>query len=104
MFNPVEETEEDWQLEIESDVKDECSKFGGVLHCHVEKDTMVRTIFLRSDRLSTSFKGEVFLKFESVDAATRAITALNGRWFAGRQIGASYVPEVTYVQRYPEAA
>mmetsp|Transcript_33646 Transcript_33646/g.95156 ORF Transcript_33646/g.95156 Transcript_33646/m.95156 type:complete len:532 (+) Transcript_33646:298-1893(+) len=74
MFDPSTETEPDWEVEIGEDVKDECSKFGPVLHHHVDKMS----------------KGFVYLKFATVDAAQKAQSALNGRWFAGREVIAEF--------------
>jgi hypothetical protein len=39
MFDPAEETEEGWDLDIAEDVKEECEKHGPVLHIAVQKDT-----------------------------------------------------------------
>ena len=41
-------------------------------------------------------QGFVYLKFDSVDSARKAISALDGRWFAGKQIDASFIPEATF--------
>lgn len=35
-------------------------------------------------------QGFVYLKFVSGDGASKAQAALNGRWFAGRQIAADF--------------
>jgi len=87
MFNPSEETEPNWDFDIKEDVSAECQKYGTVLHCYVDK---------RSE-------GHVFLKFGSVPAAQNAINSLNGRWFARKQIEASFVNEKDYYSRFPEA-
>ncbi|KAI9323564.1 hypothetical protein BX666DRAFT_2022291 [Dichotomocladium elegans] len=80
MFNPAEETEPDWVKDLETDVKEECSKFGEVEH-----------IFLDGESL-----GEVYLKFRTVEAGEKALEGLNGRWFGGKQISAVFVPEAIY--------
>ncbi|KAJ2964986.1 hypothetical protein NQZ79_g184 [Umbelopsis isabellina] len=69
MFNPAEETEPNWVQELEADIKDECSQYGQILHVNVNDDSL----------------GEVFLKFENVQSGERAVKALNGRWFGGKQ-------------------
>eukprot|EP01026_Neomeris_dumetosa_P059119 TRINITY_DN5518_c0_g1_i4.p2 TRINITY_DN5518_c0_g1~~TRINITY_DN5518_c0_g1_i4.p2 ORF type:complete len:530 (+),score=86.01 TRINITY_DN5518_c0_g1_i4:141-1592(+) len=74
MFNPEEETELDWDLEIKEDVGEECRKNGQVLHIYVDKYS----------------KGFVYVKMDSVESAQRAMKALHGRWFAGRQIVAEF--------------
>jgi RNA-binding protein 39 len=73
--------------EIEVDVKDECNKFGPVVHIHVEKES----------------NGFVWLKFGHIPGAHNAVNQLNGRWFAGKQIEAELISEETYYQRFPEA-
>lgn len=89
MFDPEQETESNWDKALEDDVVDECSRYGRVLHCHVEKD---------------SSTGEVYAKFGDYRAADAAVNALNGRWFGGRQVSASTVPEGMYHVRFPKAA
>ncbi|KAI7902219.1 uncharacterized protein BX663DRAFT_512159 [Cokeromyces recurvatus] len=80
MFNPSEETEPDWVSDLETDVKLECEKYGHVEYIKVNADSM----------------GEVFLKFDSTNSAEKAISALNGRWFGGKQITAAYVSEAIF--------
>eukprot|EP01025_Chloroclados_australasicus_P056998 TRINITY_DN70982_c0_g1_i1.p2 TRINITY_DN70982_c0_g1~~TRINITY_DN70982_c0_g1_i1.p2 ORF type:complete len:205 (+),score=43.08 TRINITY_DN70982_c0_g1_i1:54-617(+) len=74
MFNPEEETEADWDLDIKEDVGEECSKHGDVIHIFVDKYS----------------KGFVYVRMDSVESAQRAMQALHGRWFAGKQIVAGY--------------
>lgn len=74
MFNPAEESEPNWELDIGEDVKAECSKYGEVVHVFVDKNS----------------KGFVYLKFMSTQGAQAAQQALNGRWFAGRRIAAEF--------------
>ena len=71
MFTPEEETEDDWDHEIAEEVKEECAKFGHVLFVHVDKE---------------SKDGFVYLKFDSVAAASAAQKALHGRWFNQKQL------------------
>ncbi|KAM5536237.1 hypothetical protein V8D89_010136 [Ganoderma adspersum] len=78
MFNPEEETERDWDKDLAEDVKGECeTKYGRVLAIKVEKES----------------QGEIYVKFETVDAAKEAIEGLNGRWFGGRQITAAFISD-----------
>ena len=74
MFDPAEETEPEWWIDIGEDVKDECSKHGPVSHIHVDKES----------------RGFVYLKFESTEGASAARQALHGRWFAGKMIAAEF--------------
>ncbi|OZJ05621.1 hypothetical protein BZG36_01506 [Bifiguratus adelaidae] len=69
MFNPAEETEPNWAKELEIDVKEECEKHGRVVHLAVDEDSV----------------GDIYVKYENVDAAKAAIAALQGRWFGGKQ-------------------
>lgn len=74
MFDSAEETEPHWEEEIAADVRSECQKYGDVAFVYV-------------DPMS---KGFVYLKFGTVQAASAAQKALNGRWFAGKQIAADF--------------
>ena len=49
MFSPEEEAPngEGWDTEIAKDVSEECSKWGQVMHCHVDKASMVRAYSFR---------------------------------------------------------
>jgi RNA-binding protein 39 len=87
MFDPTIETEPNWDLEIAEDVTEECSKFGSIVHCYVDKKS----------------QGFVYLKFGSIPGAQIAIKNLNGRWFSGRMISASFISENTYYKMFPEA-
>eukprot|EP01118_Nematostelium_gracile_P018115 TRINITY_DN793_c0_g1_i1.p1 TRINITY_DN793_c0_g1~~TRINITY_DN793_c0_g1_i1.p1 ORF type:complete len:279 (-),score=68.16 TRINITY_DN793_c0_g1_i1:30-866(-) len=87
MFDPENETEPDWDKELSDDIKDECSKYGSIVHIYVDKES----------------QGVVYLKFGSVPAAQNAINGLNGRWFAARMIYAEFVSEKTYYTRFADA-
>ncbi|KAG6336663.1 hypothetical protein ID866_2410 [Astraeus odoratus] len=78
MFNPEDETERDWDKELAEDVKGECEeKYGRVDAIKVEKDS----------------QGEIYVKFSSVESAKKAVQGLNGRWFGGRQISATFISD-----------
>ncbi|KAI9572994.1 hypothetical protein HD554DRAFT_2202804 [Boletus coccyginus] len=78
MFNPEEETERDWDRDLADDVKSECEdKYGKVDAIKVEKDS----------------QGEIYLKFNAIDSAKKAIQGLNGRWFGGRQVSAAFISD-----------
>ncbi|OCF57336.1 RNA-binding protein 39 [Kwoniella mangroviensis CBS 10435] len=81
MFNPDEETERNWDLDLAEDVKGEVeSKYGKVKRIKVEKMSA----------------GEVYIEFNEIDGATSAIKGLNGRFFGGRQLQASYISEALF--------
>ncbi|GJJ68818.1 RNA-binding protein 23/39 [Entomortierella parvispora] len=88
MFTDEDKTEPEWAKELEEDVKEEAEKNGPVVHIHVEQDS----------------PGEIYLKFDSVQSATNAVQTLGGRFFAGRQIIAAFLPEMLYNVRFPRAA
>ncbi|GAA5907879.1 hypothetical protein JCM8208_001970 [Rhodotorula glutinis] len=76
-FNPEEETERDWDLELAEDVKTECEeKYGAVVDIYVVKE---------------SNEGEIYIRFASPAVAVVALQGLNGRWFGGKQITATHV-------------
>ncbi|KIY64199.1 splicing factor, CC1-like protein [Cylindrobasidium torrendii FP15055 ss-10] len=78
MFNPDEEEGDNWDKELAEEVKNECStKYGNVLAIKVERES----------------QGEIYVKFESVDAAKEAVQGLNGRWFGGNQISAVFISD-----------
>lgn len=77
-FDPSEETEPDWDKALLDDVKAECeSRFGKVERIVIEKDS----------------KGEIYIQFEDLKSAKSALSNLNGRWFGGHQISASYISD-----------
>ncbi|RDX93788.1 RNA-binding protein 39, partial [Mucuna pruriens] len=66
MFDPSTETEPDFDIDIKEDVEEECSKYGRVKHIFVDKKSA----------------GFVYLRFETVEAASAAQRAMHMRWFA----------------------
>ncbi|KAL8287410.1 hypothetical protein RQP46_003268 [Phenoliferia psychrophenolica] len=77
-FNPEEETERDWDLELRDDVKGEAEqKYGKVAEIFVVKES----------------QGEIYIRFDTVDSAILAVAGLNGRWFGGRQISAAHTTD-----------
>ncbi|KAG0198729.1 hypothetical protein BGX28_007869 [Mortierella sp. GBA30] len=88
MFTEEDKNEPEWAKELEEDVKEEAEKSGPVVHIHVEQESA----------------GEIYLKFDSVQSATNAVHTLGGRFFAGRQIVAAFLPEMLYNVRFPRAA
>ncbi|KAL2521450.1 Splicing factor [Forsythia ovata] len=75
MFDPTSEMDLEFDLDIRDDVQEECSKYGAVKHIYVDKNSA----------------GYVYLRFESVDAASRAQQAMHKRWFARRLISAIFL-------------
>ncbi|KAJ7900311.1 hypothetical protein B0H14DRAFT_2556466 [Mycena olivaceomarginata] len=78
MFNPEEETEPDWDTDLADDVKGECTeKYGKVEAIKVERET----------------QGEIYLKFDTIESAKKAVQGLNGRWFGGNQVSAAFISD-----------
>lgn len=48
----------------------------------------------------TYSQGHVYVKFQSISNAAKALTALHGRWFGGKQIEASYVAESAFREKF----
>jgi RNA-binding protein 39 len=88
MFDPATETEPEWWIDIGQDVKEECSRYGSVHHVFVDRNS----------------PGFVYLKFDTVAAASAAKQALHTRWFAGRMIAAEFQFTALYIKEWPEAA
>lgn len=86
MFDPVKETDPDFDLEIREDVREEVSGHGRLLHIYVDK---------------TSKEGRIYLKFEVPQAAQGAMKALDGRWFAQNRIVASFMDPAEYAIQFP---
>ncbi|TXG64872.1 hypothetical protein EZV62_011866 [Acer yangbiense] len=87
MFDPTNETYEDFDMDIKEDVEGECSKFGKVKHIYVEKNSA----------------GFVYLRFENAQSAASAQQALHGRWFAGKMITATFMVPETYEAKFPDS-
>ena len=88
MFDPAKESGSGWDAEIRDDVIEECTRHGKVFHVFVDKQS----------------QGNVYVKCDTVDAATKSVNALHGRYFAGNMITAAYVPLVNYHSLFPDAA
>ncbi|CAJ1977631.1 unnamed protein product [Sphenostylis stenocarpa] len=87
MFDPKDETEPDFDLDIKEDVEAECSKFGTLKHIHVDKKSA----------------GFVYLRFEVTQSAISAQRSLHGRWFAGKMITASFMVPQSYEDKFPDS-
>ena len=62
-------------------------------------------LFARIDESLCSIpQGHVYLMFADVPSAQGAAAALNGRWFAQKQIVAMYMQEAAFVGKCPGAA
>ncbi|KAF7792635.1 hypothetical protein EIP86_003732 [Pleurotus ostreatoroseus] len=78
MFDPEEESERDWDKDLAEDVKGECEeKYGKVEFIKIERES----------------QGEIYVKFDSIDSAKAAVQSLNGRWFGGRSVTATFISD-----------
>ena len=88
MFDPAKETGSTWDREIRDDIIEECQRHGKVYHVYVDKQS----------------QGNVYVKCDTIDAATKCVAALHGRYFAGNMITAAYVPIANYHSLFPDAS
>jgi len=91
MFTPTDpevHSNPNFDQEIADDVRDECAKFGRIMHVFCDR---------------RSSEGAVYIRFSQNTEAVKAFTELNGRWFASLQITAHYIPEKDYLRRFPNA-
>merc|ERR1711934_316672 len=84
MFDPTTETDPNFDVEIQEDVKEECGRYGTVVHIAVGKNT----------------PGFVYVMFVDSAGATNAKNTLAGRWFAGKMISVDYVIEAAYKSKF----
>jgi len=88
MFTTEESGEPNFEQELTEDIKEECAKHGEIRHLNI-------------DRYSPN--GVVYIRFSSVAQATAAHNELHGRWFGGRMLEVQYIPEGTYLTKFPHA-
>lgn len=87
MFNPATEPV-GFEMELAVDVGDECNaEYGKVTHLHVEVKS----------------HGIVYIRFQALESAVNAQKVLNGRWFGGNRVQASFVSDAQYFKRFPKA-
>ncbi|KAL6523733.1 hypothetical protein OROGR_017336 [Orobanche gracilis] len=88
MFDPATEVDPEFDLDIGEDVEEECSKYGRVKHIYVDKNSA----------------GYVYLRFDSVEAASHAQQAMHKRWFARRLISAIFLQPHEYDAKFKGTA
>nr|XP_043631398.1 RNA-binding protein 39 [Erigeron canadensis] len=87
MFDPATETDPEFDLDIRDDVNEECSNYGSVKHIYVDKQSA----------------GYVYLRFGSVEEASRAQQAMHKRWFARKMISAIFLQPYEYDAKFKGA-
>ncbi|EFQ29426.1 U2 snRNP auxilliary factor [Colletotrichum graminicola] len=88
MVTPEELMDNDDYEEIKEDVQEECAKFGTVLDVKIPRP-------VGGSRQSAGV-GKIFVKFETKEAAKKALQALAGRKFADRTVVTTYFPEENF--------
>jgi len=89
MFDLEEErTKPNWVEDIRDDVIEECTKYGGIVHIHIDQ---------------ASPHGNIYIKCPSISIAMAAMASLNGRYFAGKLIQASFLSISSYNYQFPES-
>lgn len=81
MFDPKTETDPEFHLDIEEDVREECEK----------NSCTIKHLFV-----DPKSAGYVYLKFAHVGGAEKIKNTFHGRWFASRQIVVEYISETSY--------
>ncbi|KAL8133098.1 hypothetical protein AgCh_008527 [Apium graveolens] len=87
MFDPATEEDPEFDMDIKDDVHEECSNYGHVKHIHVDKNSA----------------GYVYLRFDTVEGASRAQQAMHRRWFARRSISAIFLQPYEYDAKFKGA-
>ena len=64
-------------------------------------DSVLCTVLTSSDAII--LQGNVYVKCANPQVAASAFHSLNGRFFAGKQIIAQFIPETTYHLKFPAA-
>mmetsp|Transcript_37387 Transcript_37387/g.69648 ORF Transcript_37387/g.69648 Transcript_37387/m.69648 type:complete len:371 (+) Transcript_37387:139-1251(+) len=73
--------------DIEKEMEQECQKYGSIRMC------LVREVSLQTDRIADNDEVCVYVCFYKQESAVRAFRDLDGRYFDGRQIVATFYDE-----------
>ncbi|KAL9054538.1 MAG: hypothetical protein Q9162_004094 [Coniocarpon cinnabarinum] len=88
MFDPATEEGSSWVKELEEDVRVECNqKYGRVVHVSVDPNS----------------QGDIYIAFDKLEGGDAAYKSLQGRFFGGRPITASFIVEAIYKTNFPKA-
>jgi hypothetical protein len=114
MFDPATEEGDDWELDIQEDVKEECSKFGPVSFVHVDKHSAGFVyVFFKCVAGRVLCGCLPWLASRAVcvcvsccccsdlSSAAAAGSAIAGRKFAGKVIEVEFMPESSFVAKFP---
>jgi len=84
MFDPGKE-DKGFEVEIEDDVRDECSRYGSIKHVYIDKYS----------------QGNVYVRFAAINGGIKSYSELNGRWFNEKMLEVQYIPQDEYLRRFP---
>ncbi|KAF2109345.1 hypothetical protein BDV96DRAFT_585411 [Lophiotrema nucula] len=84
MVTPDELLDQDTYEDIKEDVEEECSKFGKIVEVKIPRPSGIR---------SSAGVGKIYVKYDVVEGAQKAIKALAGRKFDSRTVVASQFSE-----------
>lgn len=68
--------------DLDAETKEECKKYGEVLRCLIYE--------IPNKRVPDSEAVRIFVEFKNVESAIKAVSDLNGRYFGGRVVRASF--------------
>ncbi|KAB5581069.1 hypothetical protein GE09DRAFT_1213499 [Coniochaeta sp. 2T2.1] len=88
MVTPEELMDNDDYEEIKEDVQEECSKYGTVVELKIPRPS--------GPSRSSAGVGKIFVKYDTPDAAQKALRALAGRKFADRTVVTTFFPEENF--------
>jgi len=74
---------------LASETASECAAFGRVLQCNIQEE-------IDQNRCSDEDAVRIFIQFDSTQAAAKAKSALDGRYFGGRSVRASSYSEAAF--------
>ena len=75
--------------DLESEVTEECGKYGAVNRVVIYQER-------QGEEEDAAILVKIFVEFSDVDSCSRAVQALNGRWFGGRKISASVYSQTKF--------
>ncbi|KAL4226857.1 meiotic attachment of telomere to nuclear envelope [Mactra antiquata] len=84
----MEQSVDDWHLDIEESILEKCQDNNGILHIFVDR---------------SSREGCVYIKCSSCEKAYEAYQALHGWWFDGRLVTVKYLRLEHYHDRFPDS-
>lgn len=85
MWDPQTTADSEY-ADIEMDVKEKAQECGAIIHLHLDR-----------------VEGFVYLRFDSANSAQNMMNSINGRFYAGRQVTAEFLPPAIYSMKFPQS-